>query len=93
MRRVAAFTRIEVVEDTWPELVAAARFDTMKQEAMRNDERTRLIFEGGAGRFFHKGTNGRWRDVLTENDLALYEAAAAQLDPGLRSWLEAGSAS
>ena len=32
-------------------------------------------FEGGADRFFHKGTNGRWHDVLTESDLALYEAA------------------
>ena len=52
-----------------------------------------LIFEGGAGRFFHRGTNGRWRDVLTENDGALYEAAAAGLEPELRSWLEAGSGS
>ena len=93
MRRVAAFTGIEVAEEAWPELVAAARFDTMKQEAIRNSEHLGLIFEGGAGRFFHKGTNGRWRDVLTENDLALYEAAAAELDPELRSWLEAGSGS
>ena len=47
-----------------------------------------LIFEGGASRFFHKGTNGRWRDVLTEEDLARYESAAARLDPELRAWLE-----
>ena len=66
MRRVAAFTQLEVAEDAWPELVAAARFDAMKQEAIRNEEYIGLIFEGGAGRFFHKGTNGRWRDVLTE---------------------------
>ena len=93
MRRVAAFTQIEVAEDAWPELVAAARFDAMKQEAIRNEEHIRpSFFEGGARRFFHKGTNGRWRDVLTEEDLALYETAAARLDPELRSWLEAGSA-
>ena len=60
MRRVAAFTQIEVAEDAWPELVAAARFDAMKQEAIRNEEHIGLsFFEGGAGRFFHKGTNGR----------------------------------
>jgi hypothetical protein len=41
---------------------------------------------------FCKGTNGRWRDALTEDDLDLYEAAAVQLDPELRAWLEAGSA-
>ena len=93
MRRVAAFTHIEVAEDAWPELVAAARFDAMKQDATRNEESIRpLFFEGGARRFFYKGTNGRWRHVLTEEDLALYETAAAQLDPGLRSWLEADSA-
>jgi len=92
MRRVAAFTHLEVAEDAWPELVAAARFDAMKQDATRREEQIGLLFEGGAGRFFYKGTNGRWRDVLTEEDLALYETAAAQLDPGLRSWLEADSA-
>jgi aryl sulfotransferase len=92
MRRVAAFTGLEVAKDAWPELVAAARFDAMKQDATRRDQQIGLMFEGGAGRFFHKGTNGRWRNVLTEEDLALYETAAAQLDPGLRSWLEANSA-
>jgi len=65
----------------------------MKQDTIiRDEEHIGLIFEGGASRFFYKGTNGRWRDVLTEEDLALYETAAAQLDPGLRSWLEADSA-
>lgn len=92
MRRVAAFSQLEVAEDAWPQLVAAARFGAMKQEAVRNEEYIGLIFEGGADRFFYKGTNGRWRDVLTDDDLALYETAAAQLDPTLRSWLEAGSA-
>ena len=92
MRRVAAFTHLEVAEDAWPDFVAAARFDAMKQDATRREEQIGLLFKGGAGRFFYKGTNGRWRDVLTEEDLALYETAAAQLDPGLRSWLEADSA-
>ena len=60
MRRVAAFTQLEVAEEDWPELVAAARFDAMKQDAIRNEDYMGLIFEGGASRFFHKGTNGRW---------------------------------
>ena len=89
MRRIADFTEVPVAEETWPGLVAGARFDAMKQEAIRNEEHMSLIFEGGARRFFHKGTNGRWRDVLTDEDLRLYEAAATQLDPELRAWLEA----
>jgi aryl sulfotransferase len=53
-----------------------------------------MIFEGGADRFLYKGTNDRWRDVLTADDLALYEAAAARtLTPELKRWLEGGAAS
>ena len=49
-----------------------------------------MIFEGGVSRFLYKGTNGRWRDVLNDDDLILYDRAAASLDPGLRAWLERG---
>jgi aryl sulfotransferase len=88
MRRVAAFVGIDVPEPDWPRLVAAARFDAMKREATAGPSPLSLVFEGGAERFFFKGTNGRWRDVLTDDDLAVYEAAAATLDPELRRWLE-----
>jgi aryl sulfotransferase len=91
MRRIAEFTRLEVADEAWPAVVEAARFDAMRQDAIRNEEHLALIFDGGARRFFHKGTNGRWRDVLTADDLSLYEAAAVQLDPELRAWLEADS--
>jgi aryl sulfotransferase len=72
----------------WPELVHGAQFDTMKEEAKNTG--MEMVFEGGAERFFFKGTNGRWRDVLTEDDLALYETAASKLEPELRRWLESG---
>ena len=39
----------------------------------------------------HKGTNGRWRDVLSEHELALYDAACGRtLTPDCRKWLEQG---
>ncbi len=34
--------------------------------------------------------NGRWRGVLTDDDLAMYETAASTLDPNLWQWLEGG---
>ena len=41
--------------------------------------------------FFHKGTNGRWRDVLTAEEVQMYEEKAAQvLTPDCRAWLEQG---
>lgn len=88
MRRVAAFVNIDVAEDAWPALVAAARFDAMKKEASANEVMMPVIFRGGAERFFFKGTNGRWHDVLTDDDLALYETAATRLEPDFRHWLE-----
>jgi aryl sulfotransferase len=89
MRRVAAHVGIEVADGSWPALVDGARFESMKGDA------TRLLgpmdrFAGGTGTFLYKGSNGRWRDVLTEEDLRLYEKVAGSLDSSLRAWLEAG---
>ena len=79
-----AFLDIDVAEEKWPSS-RRRPFNTMKRDADPQPGALGLIFEGGAGRFFNKGTNGRWRDVLTESDLALYEAAAAELAPELRA--------
>jgi aryl sulfotransferase len=90
MRRIADFLRIEVAASDWPETVRRATFKAMKDEAVENAQQMGMVFEGGPERFFFKGTNGRWRDVLTQDDLALYEAAASKLDVDLRDWLENG---
>ena len=66
----------------------------MKRDAELLGPEMNMIFEGGADRFLYKGTNDRWRDVLTTEDLALYEAAATRtLTPELKRWLERGAAS
>jgi len=90
MRRIAAFCEIEIDEDAWPSLVATVGLDTMREEARGIDDPMSRVFEGGADRFFFTGDNGRWRTVLTDEDLALYESAASMLDPVLRQWLEQG---
>jgi aryl sulfotransferase len=90
MRRIAAFCDIDVDEDAWPALVATVGLDAMRSEARGTEDPMTMAFEGGAARFFFKGDNGRWRGVLTDEDLALYETAASTLDPTLRQWLEHG---
>ena len=46
-------------------------------------------FEGGAGSFFFKGTNGRWRDVLTPDELDAYEERAQSvLSADALAWLQ-----
>lgn len=89
MRRIARFLDVDVDDDAWPALADGARFETMRREA-REAGGYETVFEGGADRFFFKGTNGRWRDLLTPEDLELYERAASRLEPGLRTWLEGG---
>ena len=90
MRRIATFCNIDVREDTWPALLATVGLDAMRAEALGLNDPMAMAFEGGAARFFYKGDNGRWRAVLTPDDLLLYESAATNLDPALRRWLEGG---
>lgn len=91
MRRIAAFLGIEPDPEVWPELVEAATFGSMKREgkALLGDAAD-AAFQGGADRFLFKGTNGRWRSLMGEEELALYDSAASRLSPGLARWLEGG---
>jgi aryl sulfotransferase len=91
MRRIAGFLEIEIEETAWPALVRAAGFEEMRAAGDALAPFTTVLFAEGSRRFFNKGTNGRWRDVLTERDLALYDAKIrAKFTPGLAAWLEGG---
>lgn len=93
MRRIAGFLDIEMAEDRLAELAAAARFEAMSADGERLLPGIEAFFDRGARRFLNKGVNGRWRDVLSPEDLAEYDALAARkLAPQLRAWLEAGRA-
>ena len=91
MRRIADFLGIAIPDDLWPALVEAAGFEAMRREGDRLLPKFDAVFQGGTGRFIHKGTNERWRGVLTDDDLALYDAKAAErFTPGLAAWVEGG---
>jgi aryl sulfotransferase len=86
MRAVAEFLGIAVDDARWPELVARCTFESMKA---RSDEiGDFMAFVGGADTFLYKGTNGRWRDVLTDTELAEFERCSAELLPAdAAAWL------
>lgn len=91
MRRLAVFLDIEVPENLWPETVKRCGLSVMREEA-RSNGRVDKVFENGVDAFFHKGTNGRWRDVLTQAQLDRYAALVAnELPAGAALWLESGS--
>ncbi|HEY5624579.1 MAG TPA: sulfotransferase domain-containing protein [Gammaproteobacteria bacterium] len=91
MRRMAEFLEIEVDEAKWPELVEHCTFDYMKANADDLMPDFPDAWEGGWQSFVYKGTNRRWADVLTPEDLAKYECVVqSKLSPGCAHWHATG---
>ena len=91
IRRVADFLGIEVSRESLTRIVEATSFQQMKRRADTVLGAAAGLWEGGAERFLHKGTNGRWRDVLDEADLVQYRAMRDRtLSPECARWLEEG---
>ena len=91
MRRMAAFLDIEVPEQHWPRIVEACSFDGMKRRAADYAPDGGKHWKGRADTFMNKGTNGRWKEILTEQELAQYQAACEKaLTPECNAWLQFG---
>ena len=77
--------------------VVEVRFDALSANladaAPMPEHRADFIWKNGLRTFFHRGTNGRWRGVLSPEELTLYEAAKARcLTPDCAAYLEGGRA-
>ena len=91
IRRLAAFLDIEIDEARWPAIVEHCSFDYMKKHADKSAPLGGALWEGGASTFINKGTNGRWRDVLSAEECANYEALARdKLGEECARWLMTG---
>jgi aryl sulfotransferase len=91
MRRIAAFLGITLPETVWPSVIEAASFDSMKSQGETLMPGMTAFWDHGSQRFLHKGTNGRWKGVVSDADLAAYDAAVEkEFTPALAAWLEGG---
>lgn len=91
MRRVSAFLGIPVDETRWPELVQAASFAAMRENADTAAPGAHLGEWKDNGAFFKRARMGEWRDVLSQENQALYEGLSSQrLPPSLKAWIENG---
>lgn len=91
IRRMAAFLAIEVPDNAWDVILKAVAFDTMKQQGEIYTPGGGQFWKEGAKSFLHKGINGRWREVLSAEELTLYDAACDKaLTEECRQWLEHG---
>ncbi len=88
---LADFLEIPLPESAVLDILQATTLDAMRHNSERLHPTQTDFWKEGAKTFFFKGTNGRWRDVLSAEELALYEEKAAQvLTPACRAWLEQG---
>lgn len=91
IRRIAAFLEIPIDEERWPAILHHCTFAWMKANAAKAAPLGGVFWDGGATTFIHKGTNGRWRDTLTEADCRLYEEIARrELGEECAHWLATG---
>ena len=95
IRYIADYLAIALAEDDLNTIAQAVSFDAVKQNAAAMGpmpaEVVQMTWKQGLDTFFFKGTNGRWKSVLTPAELAMYEAAKTRvLTPDCARWLEGG---
>jgi aryl sulfotransferase len=91
IRRIARFLEIDIDEEKFPAIVAHCTFDYMRTHSSEHSPVLGQIFQEGGNTFFHKGTNGRWRDVLSAADVQKYERITNQrLTPECAHWVATG---
>ena len=63
----------------------------MKEQGDALIPAAQILWDGGATRFFNKGTNGNWRTLFGPQDLLRYEdQVKAHFAPELARWVEHG---
>ncbi|MDQ7249873.1 sulfotransferase domain-containing protein [Dongia sedimenti] len=91
IRRIADFLDVEIDAAVFPKIVRHCSFDYMKAHADKVAPLGGVLWQGGAQTFVNKGTNGRWRDTLSAEEVAAYEAKAmAELGSDCAWWLAMG---
>lgn len=91
MRRLADFLGIRVAADRWPALLDAAGFAAMQARADDYAPGAHLGDWTSNRAFFRRARLDEWREVLTQENQALYEEIAPTRAPApLRAWLEGG---
>lgn len=91
MRALADRLGITVPERLWPALANAASFDEMRARAALTAPNAHDGFWRDNERFFNRGTNGQWRDLLDSDDLERYRVRANAIGPGdIVNWVHQG---
>jgi aryl sulfotransferase len=90
--KIAEFLGISIDNNKWESILLHCNFGYMKYHAPRSAPFEGFLWEGGSQSFFNKGTNGRWREILDNDDIEKYEnRAVAELGSECACWLATGN--
>jgi aryl sulfotransferase len=91
IRDIARFLEIPSDNLNWDAILKHCSFDYMKDNATASVPLGGLFWDGGAKAFIHKGSNGRWRDMLSQEESEKYEKTAVEkLGKECAQWLKTG---
>lgn len=87
--RIAGFLEIELAHGMAQSIAELVNFKAMRADADRIIPKRGALFERGSSSFISKGTNERWRGLLSGEDLERFsEVVARELSPDCAAWLE-----
>ncbi|PHR58329.1 MAG: sulfotransferase [Robiginitomaculum sp.] len=93
IRDIAAFLDVPIEEDLFAGILQRISFKGMKRNFTAIMPEAADIWRGGGKTFMNKGTNGRWKDVLSDAQITQYQAAIKnELSDDCAHWLETGGA-
>jgi len=91
MRDIAEFLEIDLTPAQWADAIEHCTFDWMKANSHLCAPLGGMPWEGGSETFINKGTNGRWKDVLSVAESQAYEEIAVEkLGGACARWLATG---
>lgn len=89
-KKIAAFLEIDVAEELWPQIEKHCSIDYMRELSGKFED-LHIIFNGGGQNFINKGTNGRWKDVLSQEEVdRCDEIAVREMGEACAHWLKTG---
>lgn len=88
IRKIAEFVDISIDESNFETIVEHCTFNWMKENGSLVVPGNGKFFEGGTKTFINKGVNGRWRDILPEEEVEKYEKLSKEkLGVDCANWL------
>jgi aryl sulfotransferase len=94
IRKIANFLEIVIDQDKWDNILEHCSFEYMKEHASTSVPLGGAFWDGGSKTFINKGTNGRWKDVLSQEDSSKYEEMAVEkFGEDCARWINTGELS